>query len=485
MCAQPAGSGAMTEQDSAALASALDVASQYTDFLNSYFNEESELTAEFKGKFVSLFTGSQKILADYTSGIRRVEPAEYLFDADQIFADNRPALKSETDREGARVKYFPNDRFHMAAIPVMHQFSSYFDQTAGVVVNDTIVKYLTLEVRIGGADNARINRTIEAAPEVFLAALREAEAQAEALSQSDKEEAPKKQKSSRTPREKKPGTSTPSLIFASIVTGADFNATTLNSLSGDFTFTDHTYSKTDISVDYMKAVSESGLYISAGVGISMGTLDLNYDESSYSFAEEDVLNPSADVQHAPAGSVSMYERTADVRGLQEKISFTDINFRLGLGKDFLNSSDDLLIVSAGMMFSLGLSQDSEVTSTTDYYGRFSEVNGIPINLTLGVNEDIPAYGFEERTAVNNFEMETELLYSAFLNIMYTKNIGDHFYLGLRAEAQVPMNEWMVGAADHDILFRSHGEIEGSVANTVSDIRRPLFFGGGLMLGFKF
>ncbi|MFN2422868.1 MAG: hypothetical protein ABR572_03750, partial [Cryomorphaceae bacterium] len=296
---------------------------------------------------------------------------------------------------------------------------------------------------------------------------------------------PKKPKSSRTARDKGSGTSTPSLIFAGFVTGSDFNATTLNSLSNDFRFKDHSYNKTAIYMDYLKAISASGFYITAGVGISMGRLELNYNESNYSFDQEDVLNPSSDVQHAPAGSVSMYERTADVRELRENITFTDFNFRLGLGKDFLNNSEDVLIMSAGMAFGLGLSQDSEVTATTDYHGRFSEVNGIPIDLTLGLNEDIPAYGFEERTAVNNFEMETELLYSAFLNITYAKNIGDHFYMGLRAEAQVPLNDWMLGAADHEILFRSHGEIEGSVANTVSDISRPLFFGGGLILGFKF
>lgn len=483
--AQPESADALTEQDSAALASALDVAAQYADFLNNYFNEGAKLTEDFRGQFVTLFTGSQKILADYTSGVRRVEPAEYLFDADQIFTGSRPAVQSEIDRDAAQVKYFPNDRFHMAAIPVTNQFTSYFDQAEGVVVNDTVVKYLTLEVRIGSAENARINRTIEASPALYLAEEREAEARAKALSQSDKEEAPKKRKSSRLAREKRSGTSTPSLIFAGFVTGGDFNATTLNTLSGDFNFRDHSFSKTDISLDYIKAVSSGGLYINAGVGISMGRLHLNYGESTYSFEQEDMLNPSPDVQHAPAGAVSMYERTADVRELNEKISFTDINFRIGLGFDFLNGSDDLLIMSAGMMFGVGLSQRSEITATTDYHGRFSEVNGIPIDLTLGVNEDIPAYGFEERTAVNNFEMETDLLYNAFLNITYAKHFGNHFYVGLRAEAQAPLNNWMTGTADHEVLFRSHGAIEGSVADTVSDIRRPLFFGGGLMLGFKF
>ncbi|MCA1751492.1 MAG: hypothetical protein LC670_06805, partial [Flavobacteriales bacterium] len=70
MLAQPESSDTMTAQDSAALASALDVASEYSDFLNSYFNEGAELSEEFKGKFVTIFTGSQKILADYTTGIR-------------------------------------------------------------------------------------------------------------------------------------------------------------------------------------------------------------------------------------------------------------------------------------------------------------------------------------------------------------------------------------------------------------------------------
>ena len=486
--AQGEDDAALSAEDSTALSLALSVADAYVDHLDRYFNRGEAMSDELREGFMVLFTGSQKIISDYSAQTRRIEPAEYLFEAGQIFADERPALQAQIDREGAVVKHFPNDRFHLAAIPLDTRFSRYFDLSTGAVVNDTIEKFLTLEVRITGIENARIDRSVERAPVLYYAEQRALLAQAE--QERDKRRKEENEKKSDAPRERraKPErmkADMHSYIFAGFVLGGDLSSNQLESQSELYSFSNHSFQMNETSIQYFMPLHRSGLYLHTGFGISVGRLDLEYNNASFSFEQVDNLNPSSDVQFAEAGIVNSYQRTAILEDISERIDFTDINFRLGLGIDLLSDSRELFMFSAGMMLGVTNAQKSDVMLTANYHGHFSEVNGLPIDLTLGVNEDLPEYGFDERRSLMDFVIDRRLIYSAYAQVAFAKHIGDKVYVGIQLEGRLPMNQWLEGGADHELLFGNHGDLDSSLADLVSDIRRPYFLGGGVLLGMKF
>lgn len=509
--AQDPSEGAMTAQDSAALEQGIALAEQYADHLDRYFNQGASADADFTGSFMALFSGSQKIIADYSISTWRLESAEYLFEAGQIFGEDRPHLDTEVDRAGAEVRYFPNDRFHIAVVPVTNRFSMYFDQAQGAIIADTLEKYLTLEIRIGAAENARINRTFEREPAVVLAtalaladeksAAEESEkAEDEKTGKEAKEPKPEKQpkgpkvakapkptkepKAPREPRERR-DLDSDRFLLAGLALGGDLGMANIETLEGPFRIEDHSFQQTDFALTYFHPISDNGLFVSAGLGLSLGRLTLDYENTSYSFEEDDPLNPAEETPFAGPADVGQYERTVSLQGVQEHIEFGDFNFRLGLGKDLMHSKDDLLMVGAGVMVGFGYSQTSEVRAISNYHGRFTEINGLPIDLTLGLNEDIPEYGFEERSTENAFEMDTGINLGAFFHALYAKSLGDKFYVGIQVEVQAPLSDWKEGTGTGAPLFRTFDDIQGSISNQVSTMKRPVFFGGGLVVGIKF
>jgi hypothetical protein len=471
------------------LAQGIALVEDYADHLDGYFNGQADADADFTGSFMALFSGSQKIIADYAISTWRLESAEYLFEAGQIFGEDRPHIITEIDASNAKVRYFPNDRFHIAVVPVTNRFSKYFDQTQGAVIADTLEKYLTIEIRIGAADNARINRTFESEPAAVISTTN-AMADEKSSNEDEKTKAekadkpPKPPKAPRTPRERK-YPDRDGFFLAGLAYGSDFGAANTETLDGPFRVDDHNFQKTDLALTYFHPINDNGLFVSAGIGISLGQLTLDYENTSYSFEEDDPLNPAEETQFAGPGDVDRYERTVNLQGLRETIEFRDLNLRIGVGKDLLSAKDDLLIVGAGVMVGVSYSQTSQVRAISNYHGRFTEVNGIPIDLTIGLNEDIPAYGFEERTTEREFDLDTGLNYGAFFHAMYAKSFGDNFYLGLQIEAQIPVSEWNEGSSQDATLFRTFDDIHGSIADQMSTMNRPIFIGGGVVAGIKF
>lgn len=462
--------------DSLATAHMKDLVTSYAAAMHTLFNEplnEAKIEDE-RFNFTGLFDKDAYLVQDYIAGIDDRKASGYFHSANKWFRDINPTYEIEILWESLEMNHYPYDDYYICNIFINNTFKHLYDTETEKIIEQRRTSPLLLAMKVTRDPSGSSILMISA--------------QEEPVAIVDNKVEDKKQPVQRVKRERAPWLRDESsiLAFISVGLGGDLGFTQFNSESEFFDISEHSNASFSGSVNFFIPVAKNGWYIGAGVGILSGQLELDYENTTYSFEYVDNQNPVEQPGQATPANVESYIRTASVNDFKETIKYQDFTVHILLSKNLLKAaSNKYFLVSGGLSVGIPTNETSELSATTDYHGYFHTINGFETNLTLGVNEDIPEYGFERRESAFDFELDSKVRFNALFSVNGGIVLGDRIYTGLGIDALIPLNSWLDGNAEHETIFKTKSDLNESLANTVIQSTRPLRLGLSIQLGFFF
>jgi hypothetical protein len=457
--------------------------SKYIELNEKLFN--TPYNDSLRISFNSIFAEDALIFRDYTTEKLSLSPEEYVYYLNNYFGENKPSVSFPADYTITDLKHIASGNYYVAKVRFNKQLSFLYNKNESKI--ESIDKNYLLQAEVLVYESARATkflgiRDVSPAPpiETTTETVAMAEAKTKVVKEKIVQEKPIKEKQVKEKPVKEPTVKTPKdfdhLVMLNWTIGGNFSKSAIQSESANFTVAESSYSAWQLGLSTLLPLSKQ-LYVGIGAGFHFGSVNINYENTSYSFEFADNVN----------SNVESYTRNVFLTDTEENIRFTNLNLQGLFFADLLKSTKNKLLIGAGISVGIPLSEISDVTATTKYTGTFTTVDGqtFPEPFTLGEQSEVPVYGFTKNSFVKAFKLESSISLSIPIQLKAIHIFDNGVFLGAGIESHIPLSSWMQGDSNHERVFSTSNDLNTSLLSTVSASKRPLFIGFGVSIGVKF
>lgn len=447
---------------------------KYVDLNTKLFNTPYDDSLRIS--FNSIFAEDALIFRDYTTEKLALSPEEYVYYLNNFFGENKPTLTITDDYSIFDLKFIPSGNYYVAKVRLHKQLSFLYNKNESKIESN--VKDYLLQGEILVYESARATKFLgirDVTPAVPVDIASVEEEKIKEVKEKVIKEKPVKEKTDKIRVEKSPK-DFDHLIMLNWSIGSNFSNSAIKSESSSFTVTESSYTGWQLGLSTLLPLSNQ-VYIGIGAGFHFGSIRINYENTSYSFNFPDNLNSNVD----------SYTRNVFLSDIEENIQFTNLNLQGLLFVDLIKSSNNKLLIGAGISIGLPISENSDVVAKTRYTGTFSTVDGqvFPEPFTLGEQSEVPVYGFVQNSFEKEFKLESSMALSIPVQFKALHIFNNGIFLGAGIESLIPISSWLQGESTHDRVFTTSDDLSTSLSSTVSKSKRPLYLGIGISLGIKF